>query len=377
MAELPSGNETNGITSYQPVVMPNDERQRQARNLFFTLLGSNFFGFFLGSLYEFLSLRGVVNIAASRIVLFLMWILGTLIAAIFLSRNTTKRKRLYSIVSSLVLAALLVLLDHVVAAISTLPIASAECSLPANSSPCQISCSINNSYPIVVRDVSVGFVGPLPSETRVYADPDRRVRLEKSQTLPEPDPEGKVAQEVTSFTIDVPIVPPHQRIQFSIWTANEDNKRACSQTLGIDHKRHVALTEIYSRATFTGAPRLETFESALLKHAALYQPRDVSCESGRRSVEFETAEEHSASEQIMQMQAQFPEWKKVMDKQGECLAPIMHFEINGGNISTMAVMVPQMAQHAFAIRKIPKGVKRGTLLEMPLIIPKKYDCTSY
>jgi len=71
-----------------------DLRQRQGVLIAFALASSNLFGLFLAGLYEFLSLRGVVNVPASRIVLLIVLIVGCVLAGLVVwSLNVHAKKR--------------------------------------------------------------------------------------------------------------------------------------------------------------------------------------------------------------------------------------------------------------------------------------------
>src|SRR5258708_6160298 len=96
------------------VVMPRTETvvpQKQTGLILATVLGSNLFALFIGGIYEFLSLRGVVNVAASRIVLLGVWVIGVVLAVV-LVRFAGIRARFATILgSAIVLLVALGLLD--------------------------------------------------------------------------------------------------------------------------------------------------------------------------------------------------------------------------------------------------------------------------
>jgi TM2 domain-containing membrane protein YozV len=66
--------------------------QQQNRVILLALFSSNLFGLFIGGLYEFLSLRGIVNIALSRTVLVGVWLVGCLLCFVILSAKEVQRK---------------------------------------------------------------------------------------------------------------------------------------------------------------------------------------------------------------------------------------------------------------------------------------------
>jgi len=85
----------------------------QVRLVVFTILGTGILGFILWGLSEFLSLRGVVSLTASRITLAMIWVAGTLGACAAVARTKIDRKvkALAIALSSFVLACSLLALD--------------------------------------------------------------------------------------------------------------------------------------------------------------------------------------------------------------------------------------------------------------------------
>ena len=95
-----------------PVVASDPNTGSQVRPIVFTILGTGIFGFILWGISEFLSLRGVVNLAASRIILFLIWTAGTLGACAIVQHTAIIRHRTLAIVlSSIVLGCSLLAAD--------------------------------------------------------------------------------------------------------------------------------------------------------------------------------------------------------------------------------------------------------------------------
>jgi hypothetical protein len=94
------------------------------------LVCSNLFSLFVASVYEYLSLRGVLNVDASRYVLLFCWLIGFagIVSCIVLIRN--KQRVLTILLSALILAVALVGLDRIVSALkplqpTTMPTAAA------------------------------------------------------------------------------------------------------------------------------------------------------------------------------------------------------------------------------------------------------------
>jgi hypothetical protein len=63
--------------------MPDPKPDSGLRNLIVALLGSNISALFIAGIYEYLSLRGVISVAAAWVVLIFVWLIG--LAGIVLS----------------------------------------------------------------------------------------------------------------------------------------------------------------------------------------------------------------------------------------------------------------------------------------------------
>jgi hypothetical protein len=109
------------------------------------------------------------------------------------------------------------------------PEVTASCQLSDAQSPCELYCSIENGGTDPAHDVSVGFTGMLPVQTRLSAEPDVRARLEKSDTLPVPDPKGTMWKAMEAFVVRVPVIPPRSTLPFALWTEDGNNRKACDQ----------------------------------------------------------------------------------------------------------------------------------------------------
>ena len=85
--------------------------ESQALLILFALVSSNLFALLLGWLFEFLSLRGVVNVAASRLMLLGAWGTGVLIVCLWAWGTNIKAKIPTTFAGALLLAAMLWGLD--------------------------------------------------------------------------------------------------------------------------------------------------------------------------------------------------------------------------------------------------------------------------
>jgi hypothetical protein len=219
-----------------------------------------------------------------------------------------------------------------------------NCRLPDDGSPCELNCSINNKNQVAVRDVALGLIGPLPAKTRIAAAPDTRIEMVKPDTLPVPNPNGQVMSDLRSLTIKAPIVAPNSEVSFSLWTDDSDNKRACQQLLGMEHKRREAMKEFFRRALAAGdvkasqVPAADDVYLALAKNADLFQVSVVTSEIGRESVHFKTSTEDSALKKYELVQRVSQREIGVFNDGGECMAPVFRYEQNGWNLYRATVI---------------------------------------
>src|SRR5579871_2396210 len=109
---LPPGGSGNLEPPQGPINSRWTERQSQGVLIAVALFSSNLFGLFLGGVWEFLSLRGVVNVLASRIVLAIVWLLGCLLTALVVWSLGVRAKKRTALTGLLVLGLLLYGLDR-------------------------------------------------------------------------------------------------------------------------------------------------------------------------------------------------------------------------------------------------------------------------
>jgi hypothetical protein len=119
-------------------------------------------------------------------------------------------------------------------------------------SACELTCEVQNTGDIAAKDVAVGFDAILPAETRYVADPDERITLKKSDSLPWPDPDVFYRGNIRAFTIEIPEVPAHTRVRFGLVTVLNTNLAACDQLVRIGQLRQEILTEFFGKLMETG-----------------------------------------------------------------------------------------------------------------------------
>ena len=257
-----------------------------------------------------------------------------------------------------------------------------RCHLSDKQSACELYCSIENAGAQAAHDASIGFVGTLPSQTQLSADPDARVRLEKSDTLPVPDPMGNFADDIVAFTIRVPIAPPRSTISFALWTNDENNKKACEQEERIRQIRRELLAKFFEEVRLAHLPQassplnLSRVMSAEAKISALFQPKSITSDRGRTPVQLVTMDESAALARFAQLFTKLrPQFPNVFKDGENCTAPIFTVEQTGGKSTTFARFVlvdPKVYVEGKFI--VPE---RGGQIDMRFTSPASYHCGRY
>jgi hypothetical protein len=138
------------LSPSKPVLTQGGGTERQGRFLFITLLSSNLFALFVGGLYEYLALRGVVDVAASRMVLIGAWLVGILIAGIIIWISNTSRKLLVLVLSAIFLGLALWGLDVCVSRLI------AKTPRPTSVAPAPVSIYLGCSWDAIPIHIPAG-----------------------------------------------------------------------------------------------------------------------------------------------------------------------------------------------------------------------------
>jgi hypothetical protein len=257
----------------------------------------------------------------------------------------------------------------------------ARCDLSQAESPCELHCSIENQGSVAAHEASIGFVGTLPINTQLSGDPDTRVRFERSDSLPVPDPFGHVAADVQAFSVRVPIVPPRSTISFSLWTSDENNRKACEQQVRIQQIRRDIVNDFLQAVEATGKvkssemPDLNLAMSAEAKGHPLFKPQNVSSDLGRSSVQLITPEEalaHSKLNDIAErFQAQYP---RFLHTGQQCMMPVYTVEQSGGKSMTIAAATAAPPQQTLMVDAGVVGELRGHPADIRFVPPARYRC---
>jgi hypothetical protein len=260
------------------------------------------------------------------------------------------------------------------------PSVTVSCHLSEKQSPCELYCSIKNAGLEAAHDASVGFADILPVQTKLQSD-FARVQMEKSDTLPVLDPNRLRFEGIQAFTVRVPIVPPRSSISFVLWTEDENNRKACEQTERIRDiqrsvfKKFLEAVQVSGLAKDSHPPDLDLVMSGEAEEDALFVPKDVISDRGRNPVEFITPREAKALSQFRELYpALRPEFKKIFDESGECVAPVFTVEQKGGQ-STAIIRFGSLDPflYADAVFRLP-GPGEPSAMEFKPTPPKFYRC---
>jgi len=255
------------------------------------------------------------------------------------------------------------------------------CYLPADNSACSIACTVENNGPIVSKNITMGFVGPLPIRIQIASDPEFRVELKKSDTLPIPNQNGQVSRQVRAFTVEIPMLPVKTPVKFTIWTDDDNNRQACRQLVGIEKKKISVLSDLFNRAldahitTPQKVPDTNLVFQYFTKHDCLFQPDFILSEEGRYPVEFIKRTESKSvklAEDIYKSKSEFPD---IFENRGRCAAPVFTYEQTGGSAKVMPLFpaspFPIYLNERF---KVPHEIHKGLTVPMDVSPPEKYDC---
>ncbi|MFH1674852.1 MAG: hypothetical protein ABIF87_15730 [Pseudomonadota bacterium] len=199
------------------------------------------------------------------------------------------------------------------------PILSAVCTILDRGDPCSLSCVVTNSGRGEAKDIRISFEKMLPLGTKLIASPETGIKLEESQTLPNPIAEPKSATLLTAFSVIIPRIASNDSVSFKITTTHPVNLNAGEEVIAI-HKEIVAimaaLLEGLSKAKFIEVNRydIKAAEAALYKLENFYKPGKIAYEKGRQKVQFITDEEKTSWDEIRELWFKYePIRKKILE----------------------------------------------------------------
>lgn len=256
--------------------------------------------------------------------------------------------------------------------------AEVVCSLPPNFSPCEISCTVENNAAVPIRDLAISFNGLLPRSLALGAPPHYRVRLERSDTIPIPAPDGHVDLTAKAYVVIVPLAPSSEKINFSLWTNDSQNKQACAQYVKLSERQKQFLDAFYGavrQVNRSKLPRREQVLSAQLKDSALFHPDRFSSDAGSGIVVYKTAAEMAAQ---LEFQAIYPRLRPLvtLSSHEECMAPVFIAEGSNEEPVTFALLLPFVT--TFIDMEIPRLLRKEDIapeMSPRPPVPTKYDCT--
>jgi hypothetical protein len=258
------------------------------------------------------------------------------------------------------------------------PNLSAKCTLRPDLSACEIDCSVINHVAIVARDIAVGFQAYLPFDTKVAADADTRITLVKAALLPLPDAGGTIHTETLAFTIQAPIVAPDSSIKFKVWTASEDNQKACQEVAKMRELKRQTMREFYNavkqKTPNERLPDLDLIFRAQAMRSSLFIPGIISSDAGRRPVSFIEAHQKMALAAYDEINKRLkPKFASIFANRQTCLAPVWTAQRDDGTAIYFWSLPPD--SEAFMVLNkrsiLPDGRELIKAVPFP---PKEYYC---
>jgi hypothetical protein len=213
---------------------------------------------------------------------------------------------------------------------------SAQCSLPKDFSPCEIKCSAYNPHDTPMPNVSVGFNGIYPYQTRLAAGTETHMLIKKQETLPLPMSGGHIDQNLQAFSVEIPLIPPKTSLSFTLWTLSEDNQKACAYlktTIRTEQRRKI--DQLVGMDRSLDADRMASLQA---KKTSLYVPGYFMSSEGKRKIEFVTNQEERNAEKVSTLYAKVS--KTITGK--TCLIPIFSAERSDGGFQYFANAPPMM-----------------------------------
>ncbi len=246
---------------------------------------------------------------------------------------------------------------------------SARCSLPKDFSPCEINCSVENPHSVAMSNVSVGFNGIFPYQTRLAAGTETHMFIKKQETLPLPMSGGHIDPNLLAFSVEIPSVPPKTALAFTLWSLSEDNQKACAYLkTTIRSEQRNKIDQLVSMKANLDADRMVSLQA---KSASLFVPGYFMSSEGRRKVEFVTNEEERTARDFSDLYEKVG--KTIVGK--TCLIPVFAAERTDGSLQYFANAPPMMTwifnRESLKVTTLPSG---GGKMETDPHPPATYIC---
>lgn len=254
------------------------------------------------------------------------------------------------------------------------------CHLDADGSPCELICSASNpSSQLAAHEVTMGFNRLIPIKTGVSASPEDRVRLEQSDTLPIQNGNGSFP-DFRAFAVNIPLIPPASKVEFTVWTNDIGNKKACSeQQLIQKHRRKVMaayFAAVSKRQPTVKTPDIDQLLLADAKKANLFHPDIIESDRGKQKVEFITKADEKTTLLALSVYKLLPNYQDVLapEEKWECMAPVYNVERTGGGTTTFSELVP--LAHAYVdFELLIDPQKPVTIQKQCPKQPESYTCS--
>jgi hypothetical protein len=191
---------------------------------------------------------------------------------------------------------------HRTAPIRKDPVLVAKCSLLDDQSACSTRCTVKNlaiEPDATAQNVSLGFHGLLPYQTKLDADTDTHIFIRKQETLPMPR-NGIIDKSVIAFSVEIPLIPANSQSEFVLSSLSIDNQKACEYLKTSIRSEQRRKMDVWLRqaAQQNKVFDLDKLVSAQAKMDSLFIPGYLMSSYGRQKIEFLTEEEERATNEF-------------------------------------------------------------------------------
>jgi hypothetical protein len=210
------------------------------------------------------------------------------------------------------------------------PILKAKCALLDSQSACATKCTIENladDHNAPAKNVSVGFDGVLPWQTRLDAPSEMHALIGQQDQLPSPR-NGTIDTKVMAFTVEIPLIPPKTKTEFLLSTLSKSNNDACeylATTIRSEQRRELAALLI--KAAQKGRVfDLDKLITAQAKSDVLFTPGYLMDVYGRQKIEFLSQEEEIALKKFNEWIEEADGNSNAVSLEAQCTMPVFAAE---------------------------------------------------
>ena len=252
-----------------------------------------------------------------------------------------------------------------------------RCFLDDLADPSKINCEIVNSGRAEARNILISFRNLLPTETKIFANPELGLSLNASESIPNPQKYPELTKITEAFIVKIPRVSADDKITFTIATMNKDNLRAAKQVLKIRERIKEVVNEFYSKLKkiYPEETANVSFNDILnerIKYENFFNPHRYSYEKGRFPVNFISEKEQIAATLNQDLYARYKkEFADVFKGRSKFKAPVLRIMTSNGE-STFAIMPPYVGTYIDYVVPFSKLKEKG-LLKVHPPVPSSYD----